>query len=136
MFVSGPSQGMGGFLRLGREQGTERRRSFRPLSRYGWGPTQVVLSQMKQHKILFPAPLEVWVGSYKQPGKQSTHIRGSFRPLSRYGWGPTSNPKYYRNLLTRVSGPYRGMVVSYELEEAGFGKVFKFPAPIEVWVVS
>jgi len=28
------------------------------------------------------------------------------------------------------------MVVSYELEEAGFGKVFKFPAPIEVWVGS
>lgn len=28
------------------------------------------------------------------------------------------------------------MVGSYELEEAGFGKVFKFPAPIEVWMVS
>ena len=42
--------------------------SFRPLSRYGWGPTLKRRRKMK-NLFLFPAPREVWVGSYMKTFK-------------------------------------------------------------------
>ena len=86
--------------------------SFRPLARYGWGPTDKVLKLKKPLRV-FPSPLEVWVGSYwVSIGISESVLRLSFRPLSRYGWAPTN-----------------------ENEETKNGKR-KFPSPLEAWVVS
>ena len=85
---------------------------FRPLSRYGWFPTDSSLS-VAQMKKAFPSPLEVWVVSYRIPGTRNhkyarfpsplevwvvsyelkdylgLKTTKCFRPLSRYGWFPT-----------------------------------------------
>ena len=89
LFVSVPSRGMGGFLLkdfygqsksdrfpsplevwvVSYSRGYHRMSSedycFRPLSRYGWFPTQAKVGtkyDTTDHK--FPSPLEVWVVSY------------------------------------------------------------------------
>ena len=99
--VSVPSRGMGGFLLkdfygqsksdrfpsplevwvVSYSRGYHRMSSedycFRPLSRYGWFPTQAKVGtkyDTTDHK--FPSPLEVWVVSYPHilyPKRESTH---------------------------------------------------------------
>ena len=60
-----PLEGMGGFLQITTEFRQEVEwTSFRPLSRYGWVPTFSGLPGDDTKYTLFPAPLEVWVGSY------------------------------------------------------------------------
>ena len=90
---------------------------FRPLSRYGWFPTDSSLS-VAQMKKAFPSPLEVWVVSYRIPGTRNhkyarfpsplevwvvsyelkdylgLKTTKCFRPLSRYGWFPTLSGLY------------------------------------------
>ena len=61
---------------------------FRPLARYGWGPTM---------KISEIAELMV----------------ASFRPLARYGWVPTIRKHLLRFLFSLFSAPREVWVVSY-----------------------
>ena len=105
---------------------------FRPLSRYGWFPTDSSLS-VAQMKKAFPSPLEVWVVSYRIPGTRNhkyarfpsplevwvvsyelkdylgLKTTKCFRPLSRYGWFPTSHGGGKHQVHQRVSVPSRGM---------------------------
>ena len=63
--VSDLSRDMDGFLYLKPEPKLEHKpERFRPLARYGWGPTNPIMAK-KPFNQLFPSPLEVWVGSYK-----------------------------------------------------------------------
>ena len=85
-----PLEGMGGFLQITTEFRQEVEwTSFRPLSRYGWVPTFSGLPGDDTKYTLFPAPLEVWVGSYENIRDCRTNGSNCFRPLSRYGWFPT-----------------------------------------------
>ena len=84
--MSGPYRGIGGFL-------------------------QTDTFELDYWGTKFPAPIEVWVGSYETVSNKIEELKG-FRPLSRYGWVPTE--------------------VVYEVTF----KSKEFPSPLEVWVGS
>ena len=60
------------------------RLSFRPLSRYGWAPTNEN-EETKNGKRKFPSPLEAWVVSYLTGILGNVPQSKCFRPLSRLG---------------------------------------------------
>ena len=106
--VSGPYRGMGGVLPKLNRLKSQLKTNFRPLSRYGWGPT-FTTQNISLFLYRFPAPLEVWVGSYLINSTQTKQNYLRFRPLSRYGWGPTNKMELLWFLLVTVSVPSRGM---------------------------
>lgn len=110
----------------------------------------------KPFNQLFPAPLEVWVGSYiivskitAEALKFPSHSRGmggvlhgiylgavalknSFRPLSRVGWFPTygvRSRKHYSNNCFRPLSRYGWGPTWYKTKLTNAVK--EFPAPLE-----
>ena len=88
LIVSGPSRGLGGFLRNGTGKYVNFKVEF-PAPLEGWvvSYSQTVTTVFNDY--LFPAPLEGWVVSYSCLAISSKPRLVSFRPLSRYGWVPT-----------------------------------------------
>ena len=80
--VSGPSRGLGGFL-LNKYKAMEFEAVFpAPIEASGVSYEEKMGLDMYLSK--FPAPLEVWVGSYRK-NKMKKYTNKSFRPLSRFG---------------------------------------------------
>ena len=110
--VSVPSRGLGSFLRKTKNGKRKYFDCFRPLSRYGWGPTFELYSREDGDDPMFPAPLEAWVVSY------TGHM------ISYYG-------------IKAFPAPLEGWVVSYvSFGGLSWGWFGMFPSPLEAWVVS
>ena len=90
--VSGPSRGLGGFLLKVSFALVNTKKSFRPLSRYGWFPTRATRSSTDASHTTVSVPSRGMGGflpELNQTKKRLTLL--CFRPLSRVGWGPTES---------------------------------------------
>ena len=83
---------------------------FRPLSRYGWGPTLLNLNCQTLVK--------------------------SFRPLSRYGWGPTHENEETKNGKRKFPSPLEAWEVPTLGDVAVGDDLTLFPSLLEAWGVS
>ena len=81
---------------------------FRPLSRYRWLSTAYAVLEESHIDKLFPAPLEVWVGSYTAEVLAEMTAKGSF-PAPREVWVGSYSEHYREGIQWKVSVPSRGM---------------------------
>lgn len=82
---------------------------FRPLSRYGWFPTESPKVEIPEFQG-FPAPLEVWVGSYLTGHMISYYgIKAFPSPLEVWVGSYASSIKPNETAQDIVSGPSRGI---------------------------